>query len=595
MDEIRHNIRVFLYSDKASWLFLPIIFVVNLLWFYQLEFHTMAGDDLVRWFQISEFTSFSRNFSFILDGTKYRPINDICHFILFKLFSSNYSLFFYFNILFNFVIGFALYKLIKKITHSNSLIAFSISLLYITSRFSYFSILQIYGIMESFALLLLILIVFSAVGVIRTGEDRYVISMSVFNLLIVFTHERYLVLLPFLALVVMFFYASRSHTKKGLLLLITFLPFFLNIFLKKVIFKVPFAQRTGTISLDLSVASIAKNIGFGLLKVVGINNGPEYLNLISFSDEGTFIKITSVFIAGLIFLIFLLGPLRFTKLPAPEKNKEVKLFFLWCVLFFSLLFSASIVSGQEQRWLYPAFVVLLIYLSHLFINISLSRFKIAKHLLFGILFFLIIHNDFYYKNYLSNLYFVETNTIADSFYDETVKKYGTKIADYSLYIEKFRDYGYILQGPLFFKPYIRDKEVKITYVDDIKEIDSHSKNQERTLIYALDWKKQKIIDLKDVKPPVLKRFGPEAVHAGQIFNRQPNGESAIWAETEHATPTTVFVLNGVPLESGIQPDGKAASAVVPKSMYEKPGEYTLCLLDRKTNQKSNEVKFIVKP
>lgn len=595
MSEIRHTIRIFLYSNKALWLFLPAIFVINLLWFYQLEFHTMAGDDIVRWFQISEFTSFSRNFSFILDGTKYRPVNDICHFILFKLFSSNYSLFFYFNILFNFIISFALYTLIRKIAYGNSLIAFSISLPYITSRFSYFSILQVYGIMESFALLLLILMVFSAIGLIRTGEDRYVILMSVFNLLIVFTHERYLVLLPFLALVVMFFHASRSLTKKGLLLLITFLPFFLNLFLKKIVFKVPFAQRTGTVSLDLGVVSIAKNIGFGLLKVVGVNNGPEYLNLISFSDEGTFIKITSVLMAGLIFLIFLFWSLCFTKLPAPGKNKELKLFFLWLVLFFSLLFSASIVSGQEQRWLYPAFVVLLIYLSHLFTSISFSRFKIAKHLLFGILFFLMIHNDFYYRNYLSNLYFVQTNTIADSFYDETVKKYGTKIADYSIYIEKFRDYEYILQGSLFFKPYIKDKEPKITYVDDAKGIDSHIKNKERTLIYMLDWPRKKIINLKDVNPLVLKRFGPEGIHAGQIFNKQPNGESAIWAETENATATTIFVLNDVHLKSAIHPDGKAASAFVPKGVYEKPGEYTLYLLDIKTNNRSNEMKFVVKP
>lgn len=94
---------------------------------------------------------------------------------------------------------------------------------------------------------------------------------------------------------------------------------------------------------------------------------------------------------------------------------------------------------------------------------------------------------------------------------------------------------------------------------------------------------------------VLKKFGPEEVKAGTIFNRQPNGESAIWAETENATPTTIFVLNGVHLESAVHPDGKAASAFVPKQSYEKPGEFILYLLDTKTNKKSNEMKFTVKP
>jgi hypothetical protein len=100
---------------------------------------------------------------------------------------------------------------------------------------------------------------------------------------------------------------------------------------------------------------------------------------------------------------------------------------------------------------------------------------------------------------------------------------------------------------------------------------------------------------QEAKPLVLKKFGPEDIRAGQIFNKQPNGESAIWAETENATPTTVFVLNGVPLESAPQAEGRAVSAIVPKNLYEKSGKYSLYLLDKKTNQKSNEMKFIVKP
>jgi hypothetical protein len=97
------------------------------------------------------------------------------------------------------------------------------------------------------------------------------------------------------------------------------------------------------------------------------------------------------------------------------------------------------------------------------------------------------------------------------------------------------------------------------------------------------------------KPLVLKKYGPTDIKAGQIFNKQPSGESAIWAETENATPTTIFVLNGVTLESAVVSEGKGVTAVVPKNLYEKPGEYTLYLLDTKTNQKSNEMKFIVTP
>lgn len=100
---------------------------------------------------------------------------------------------------------------------------------------------------------------------------------------------------------------------------------------------------------------------------------------------------------------------------------------------------------------------------------------------------------------------------------------------------------------------------------------------------------------QETRPLVLKKFGPNEVKAGQVFNKQPNGESAIWAETENVTPSTIFVLEGVRLESAMHADGKTASAFVPKNLYQKPGEYTLYLLDTKSNKKSNEMKFIVKP
>ncbi len=92
----------------------------------------------------------------------------------------------------------------------------------------------------------------------------------------------------------------------------------------------------------------------------------------------------------------------------------------------------------------------------------------------------------------------------------------------------------------------------------------------------------------------LLKFGPTDIRAGQVFNKQPDGGSAIWANTENATPKTVLVLNDVRLKSAPRPDGKLVTAAVPASLYEKPGSYTLYLLDEKTNEKSNELMFIVK-
>jgi hypothetical protein len=94
---------------------------------------------------------------------------------------------------------------------------------------------------------------------------------------------------------------------------------------------------------------------------------------------------------------------------------------------------------------------------------------------------------------------------------------------------------------------------------------------------------------------VLKEYGPTETKAGQVFNKQPDGESAFWATTENVTPTTVMVLNGVQLVSAPQQEGRAITALVPKKLYEHRGDYSLYLLDTKTGNKSNELTFIVKP
>ena len=94
---------------------------------------------------------------------------------------------------------------------------------------------------------------------------------------------------------------------------------------------------------------------------------------------------------------------------------------------------------------------------------------------------------------------------------------------------------------------------------------------------------------------VLKKIGPTETSAGEVFNKQSNGESALWSETENATPTTVLVLNGVSLDSALQKkDGTVVTAFVPKKLYEKVGIYSVYLLDTKTNKKSNELKFVVR-
>lgn len=93
-------------------------------------------------------------------------------------------------------------------------------------------------------------------------------------------------------------------------------------------------------------------------------------------------------------------------------------------------------------------------------------------------------------------------------------------------------------------------------------------------------------------PLTLKEIGPTKTKAGQGFFVQLNGESAIWTKTENATQTTVIVWVETQLHTTFgSPSG--LTALVPKELYSKPGQFQICLLDTKTGAKSNSIVFTV--
>jgi hypothetical protein len=97
---------------------------------------------------------------------------------------------------------------------------------------------------------------------------------------------------------------------------------------------------------------------------------------------------------------------------------------------------------------------------------------------------------------------------------------------------------------------------------------------------------------KEAPPLKIVKVGPAPIKAGQDFNVQPDGTSAIWLETENATKTTVVVWGETELRSAFgSPNSVTAS--VPKELYSKPGQFQISLLDKKTGAKSNSIVFAV--
>ena len=103
------------------------------------------------------------------------------------------------------------------------------------------------------------------------------------------------------------------------------------------------------------------------------------------------------------------------------------------------------------------------------------------------------------------------------------------------------------------------------------------------------------VGCKKDAPPVIKKFGPTKTMAGQGFNIQPDGVSAMWVKAANVTDTTVIVWGDRRIPTFRDPkDSDIITAPITKELYAKPGQYQIYLLDTKTGAKSNSGAFIVK-
>ena len=97
---------------------------------------------------------------------------------------------------------------------------------------------------------------------------------------------------------------------------------------------------------------------------------------------------------------------------------------------------------------------------------------------------------------------------------------------------------------------------------------------------------------KEAPPLKMVKMGPTTIKAGQDFNVQPEGFSALWVEAENATKTTVVVWGETQLKSAVKvPD--LVTAAVPKELYSKPGKFQISLLETTTGVKSSGLALTV--
>lgn len=97
----------------------------------------------------------------------------------------------------------------------------------------------------------------------------------------------------------------------------------------------------------------------------------------------------------------------------------------------------------------------------------------------------------------------------------------------------------------------------------------------------------------EIPKPMIETLYPAETLAGQDFNVQPDGSSALAIKCQNATKSSVILWEGTRLLTAFG-NPAALSGIVPKDLYTRPGKYRIEILDVTTNQKSTPTSFEVK-
>lgn len=489
-----------------------ILCIFSVIWFLPFRNGVITMDDVGVIFYYSNNTiDFFQKIFLNIGANRYRPIFYVFQYFEYELFGKNYQLWFYFNVLVNILIVIALYNLVLKIT-KNRWIPFAICLIYITSRFSYYNITQFNGILEATCLLILILIIYYSIDFWQKKSIKYLVFTVLLYSLLIFTHERYVVLIGFLIALIFlsdFITLKQKIFYSGL----SAIPLLLNIILKVAVFKIPFFVGAGSASeISFNFNTAVTHYFLSVLNVIGINIGPGYLYGLTFVSpemalQYKIVSLSVTVIPLLILCIFIFYYIILNK-DKNSKTDEIKKLFLAVFLVCLIILSFSVTIRVEQRWIYAPFIVYITYIGYCACKIITpnsgmikenddkcqisnhsgskcrSTDKVKKIIVLISIFLLVcssITMDLKYRENINSIFFMGGMQGAKTILDATYGQYGKSLESYEVYVidpNAGADWSTSLNGLITANSDL--KNIRVKTVSDILKVPI---DQNKILIY----------------------------------------------------------------------------------------------------------------
>jgi hypothetical protein len=466
------------YESKVSpscWRAIGILSSLALLtvfWFGFFPYQAFMGDDLrlIASTQTGGCVSSFVNALTCVEFNKFRPVFLTFFHLESLAFGGNFRSYMYFNIFLE-LLNVCLVSFISwRLSRKQLLVAFSSGVMFIVSRFSYYNVLQVLGSMEGLALFLFLLLIITT---LRAYEIKKPMSFSwplLFYFLVIFTHERYVVVGGFLVAAILL--APINFKRRCHRYILTAIPLgilLINYSLKTFIFKSRFFEGTGGYPIVFDYHQFFSFMFTGFLNMVGFNVGPNYLSGLDIFGAGIIgFAIGGIFAVSLATLILAYHFRSVQKINLSDGRN----IFLFLALFVLLLASASITFRQEYRWLYAPYIMIIFGIAYLSGKISSS--KRLRYLLIILILTSAVSVDTFYRGYLDNIWFIGGLKFSNLAKEDIIDKDGANLSQKELFLIGVDDYGKgYLQEDTFFKFYTGNPDLRVHYVNSFENMTNY--------------------------------------------------------------------------------------------------------------------------
>lgn len=473
-------------STYEIMLFFILYLVFAIIWYYPFRNGILAGDDLGIPYS---FNTTKNIFEMIFGAaSKYRPVANLAWLISYKIFNVNYLGYLCALVTLHAISTTSVYWIVKKNTEKR-IYGIFMALIFESSFLAYYGVISITGLVESICTFLLIWILYFIIEFYKSKSNQYIWCVIVLLTLIVFTHERFLVLAPIVS-IVYWVYSDDKKIKKILMSLVILLPDIFNIFLKKVILKSAVMVGTGWAAIEINVKQIMLFVLESIEILFGINNGPQYLNGYSFDSSSIINKIACFIVAFCLLFIIMYYITQNLKKHQWCEFIKFGIAILWVGV---LMISYCLTIRVEVRWVYAPYIVFMTYIIYMIYRINMN-----KYFKFGILVLLtglLLFTNYNCRKYPDELYYVKSMKNVQQIYDLTVKEYGESITEYPIYLLEDSEVYWAVGGSIggstaqttaqALNQFI-DGEVTVEWKSSLDELEQVKENEEKYIILLRD-------------------------------------------------------------------------------------------------------------